>query len=57
VPPGYETSDERYPVVYALHGWRGDYEELYKMGSQLNSLVDGGGGTPQKLYQYELCLL
>jgi pimeloyl-ACP methyl ester carboxylesterase len=42
LPPGYETSDDRYPVVFALHGWRGDYEELYMMGSELNSLIAEG---------------
>lgn len=23
LPPGYETSDERYPAVYHIHGWKG----------------------------------
>jgi poly(3-hydroxybutyrate) depolymerase len=49
VPPGYETSDEGYPVVYALHGWQSDYEQLDKMGLQLNSLIDEGEARPMIL--------
>jgi poly(3-hydroxybutyrate) depolymerase len=46
LPPGYETSDDRYPVLFALHGWRGDYEQLSMMGSQLNSLIEEGEARP-----------
>ncbi len=42
LPPGYETSEDRYPVVFALHGWRGDYQELSGMSKALNSLIDAG---------------
>lgn len=46
LPPGYETSDERYPVVFALHGWRQDYEQLGMMGSRLNALIEEGEARP-----------
>jgi hypothetical protein len=49
VPPGYETSDEGSPVVYALHGWQFDYEQLDKMVLQLNSLIDEGEARPMIL--------
>lgn len=46
LPPGYETSDDRYPVVFALHGWGGNYQELNKMGLQLDSLIENGEARP-----------
>ena len=46
LPPGYESSDERYPVIFALHGWRGDYEDFYMMSPRLNSLIEEGEARP-----------
>jgi hypothetical protein len=46
LPPGYETGNDRYPVVFALHAWRGDYEELNRMGPQLNFLIEEGEARP-----------
>jgi enterochelin esterase-like enzyme len=31
-PPGYESSHDRYPVLYLLHGWGGDEEEWTNQG-------------------------
>src|SRR4051794_20252933 len=28
LPPSYDTSEKRYPVVYALHGWPGNEDSL-----------------------------
>jgi len=42
LPPGYEASDERYPVVYALHPYTQDPSDLLGMGKQLNSLIAEG---------------
>ncbi len=27
LPPGYQDTDQRYPVLYLLHGWGGDFGE------------------------------
>jgi enterochelin esterase-like enzyme len=39
VPPGYESEDRRYPVLYMLHGNSGSYEEWLAYG--LISAADG----------------
>lgn len=42
LPDGYDTSDERYPVLYALHGFGGDENELIPMGPELGKLTASG---------------
>lgn len=43
LPPGYEASDQRYPVVYALHGvFTNQKDDILGMGKQLNSLIAEG---------------
>ena len=32
LPPGYESSDEKFPVLYLLHGMYGDYTDWVKNG-------------------------
>ncbi|MFC2031029.1 alpha/beta hydrolase [Chloroflexota bacterium] len=49
LPPGYDESDERYPVVYVLHGWRGTYADYTRMGPQLKSLLAAGEAQPMIL--------
>ena len=39
-PPGYDQSNERYPVLYLLHGWGGDEEEWTNAG-YLPEIMDG----------------
>jgi enterochelin esterase-like enzyme len=39
-PPGYDRSNERYPVLYLLHGWGGDEEEWMNAG-YLPEIMDG----------------
>ena len=42
VPPGYETSKARYPVVYLLHGIADSYEvwtDAWKIPEQLDRLI------------------
>jgi enterochelin esterase-like enzyme len=48
-PPDYETSKERYPVLYLLHGMGGDEEAWISLGrtSQiLDNLIAGRKATP-----------
>ncbi|UJH90328.1 esterase [Antarcticibacterium sp. 1MA-6-2] len=48
-PPGYETSDESYPVLYLLHGMGGDEEAWIALGraSQiLDNLIAQGKAKP-----------
>ena len=48
-PPGYETSSERYPVLYLLHGAGGDEEAWIALGraSQvLDNLIAQGKAKP-----------
>jgi pimeloyl-ACP methyl ester carboxylesterase len=42
LPPGYEASDQRYPVVYALHGYLENPTWLRGMGLTMNDLVAEG---------------
>jgi enterochelin esterase-like enzyme len=49
LPPGYDDGDERYPVVYVLHGWRGSYTDFSKMGPQLKLLMAEGKAQPMIL--------
>jgi pimeloyl-ACP methyl ester carboxylesterase len=45
LPPGYDVSNERYPVVYGLHGYLEDPTWLRGMGPQLDALIaDGQAG-------------
>lgn len=48
-PPGYEDSDQDYPVLYLLHGAGGDEEAWYELGraSQiLDNLIASGRAEP-----------
>jgi pimeloyl-ACP methyl ester carboxylesterase len=49
LPPGYDDGDERYPVVYVLHHWRGSYRDYRMMGPQLKSLIAEGEAQPMIL--------
>jgi predicted esterase len=43
LPPGYDASDERYPVVYALHGiFTNQKDDILGMGVQINSQIAEG---------------
>jgi enterochelin esterase-like enzyme len=42
LPPGYDTSDKRYPVVYALHGFTSGIWAMAPMGPVLDSLIARG---------------
>ncbi|MCK4824186.1 hypothetical protein KA005_51015, partial [bacterium] len=42
LPPGYDTTDNHYPVVYALHGFMVGAEENYPMGKKLDELIESG---------------
>jgi predicted esterase len=43
LPPGYDASDKRYPVVYALHGiFTNQKDDILGMGEQINSLIAEG---------------
>lgn len=48
-PAGYESSRERYPVLYLLHGWGGDEEEWTNQGRApeiLDNLMASGKIKP-----------
>lgn len=48
-PPGYETSGERYPVLYLLHGMGGDEEAWITLGRTaqiLDNLIARGEAEP-----------
>lgn len=48
-PPGYESSKEKYPVLYLLHGAGGDEEawmELGRTSQILDNLIAGGSIEP-----------
>jgi hypothetical protein len=42
LPPGYDASDQRYPVVYTLHSYSSDLSDILGMGEQLNILIANG---------------
>jgi enterochelin esterase-like enzyme len=42
LPPSYNTSDKRYPVVYALHNFYGDENDMIPMSRELDRLVASG---------------
>lgn len=42
LPAGYDTSDKRYPVVYALHGYSGNETEFIAMIPELEELTASG---------------
>lgn len=43
LPPGYEAGDDRYPVVYGLHGvFTNQKNDVLGMGEQLDSLIAEG---------------
>jgi len=41
LPPSYDTSSKRYPVVYAFHGWFADENQLLNGGSSVFGVVKG----------------
>lgn len=48
-PPGYESSDKRYPVLYLLHGMGGDenaWSELGRATQILDNLISSGKVAP-----------
>ena len=48
-PPGYETSTEKYPVLYLLHGAGGDEEawiELGRTSQIMDNLINQGKAKP-----------
>jgi enterochelin esterase-like enzyme len=48
-PPGYETSKDRYPVFYLLHGGGGDEDAWYSLGRTniiLDNLIAQGKAKP-----------
>ncbi len=48
-PPGYETSKDKYPVLYLLHGMGGDEEAWIALGRTaqiLDNLIAQGKATP-----------
>ena len=43
LPPSYETSDRRYPVIYVLHGFGGDARELTtKVKGAMDAMIFNG---------------
>src|SRR5471030_1766569 len=49
LPPGYETSDRSYPVLYLLHGGGDDQTGLVQFGEVLNitdKAIADGMATP-----------
>jgi S-formylglutathione hydrolase len=47
LPPGYETEpDQRYPVVYLLHGYLGDATNMGYVANQVDALVEAGTIEP-----------
>jgi S-formylglutathione hydrolase FrmB len=42
LPPGYETSDERYPVLYLLHGLSQNYTSWSRLGAPFYAQEIGG---------------
>lgn len=47
LPAGYDTSNQRYPVLYMLHGYSGDYREWDNYGLLGVAMDLTGGGTIQ----------
>lgn len=48
-PPGYESSNEKYPVLYLLHGYGGDEDEWVSFGRAtqiLDNLISQGKAKP-----------
>jgi len=48
-PPGYETSTQKYPVLYLLHGGGGDEDAWLTMGRAniiMDNLIAAGKATP-----------
>jgi enterochelin esterase-like enzyme len=48
-PPGYETGDEKYPVLYVLHGGGGDEEQWLRMARVpqiFDNLIASGKAKP-----------
>src|SRR5678815_2759658 len=49
MPPGYETSQTRYPVLYLLHGYGGDENEWSAGGRAIqimDNLIASGRARP-----------
>lgn len=39
LPPGYDQSKQRYPVIYFLHGFMGDHQLLFRMADLLDFAI------------------
>lgn len=46
LPPGYQDSDQRYPVIYFLHGFMGDNKMLSPMAELLDFAIATGKIRP-----------
>ena len=49
LPDGYDKSDQKYPVVYLLHGMYGGYSDWAKMGNMklvADELISSGEACP-----------
>ncbi|HVB03760.1 MAG TPA: alpha/beta hydrolase-fold protein, partial [Chitinophagaceae bacterium] len=49
LPPGYETSDKKYPVLYLLHGYGdndADWTSVDRANTILDNLIDSGKAVP-----------
>lgn len=49
LPPGYGTSNQRYPVVYVLHWWTGNYNTALSAAIKLDNLIAKGKVKPMIL--------
>jgi len=51
LPPGYFESTRRYPVLYMLSGFSGDYREwaTYGLGDVIDALIRGGKIPPMMI--------
>ncbi|HEX2913247.1 MAG TPA: alpha/beta hydrolase-fold protein [Chloroflexia bacterium] len=48
LPPGYDSSQQRYPVLYMLHGYSGKDEEWtwYNLPTTVDSMITSGKAKP-----------
>ena len=46
LPPGYETTRDRYPVAYSTHGFGGTHDGLMRAALQTGALMKSGAQPP-----------